>query len=78
MWETSEQAPARWDQQFMGWFSITNYLLLLLTRGSGWKGRGLGQDLVLVGHEGRKAKGLDVVGWVWKFKGRNLSPPKLN
>ena len=42
---------------------------ILLTGGSGGKGRGLGQDLVLVGHEGRKAKGLDVLGWGWTFRG---------
>ena len=48
------------------------YFSLLLTRGSGRKGRGLGQDLVLVGHEGRKAKSLDVVGWGSEF-GREIS-----
>ena len=51
---------------------------LLLTRGSGWKGRGLGQDLVLVGHEGRKAKSLDVLGWVCKFRGEILNQSHLS
>ena len=59
-------------------FDLQLFGALLLTGGSGGKGRGLGQDLVLVGHEGRKAKSLDVVGWVCKFRGKILNQSHLS
>ena len=37
-------------------------MFVLFTKRCGGKGMGWGKDLVLVGHEGRKAKSLDVVG----------------
>ena len=45
--------------------SVWVFEQLLQTKGSSGIGRGGGEDLFLMGHEGRKAKGLRVWGWVW-------------
>ena len=49
-------------------------MFVLFTKRSGGKGMGWGKDLVLVGHEGGKAKSLKVFGVGWKLKERNLYP----
>ena len=43
-------------------FAILVFEQLLQTKGSSRIGRGGGEDLFLMGHEGRKAKGLRVWG----------------
>ena len=59
MWDTSEQAPGLNKE-------IVDFVFeqLLQTKGSSRIGRGGWEDLFLMGHEGRKAKGLRVWGWV--------------
>ena len=62
MWETSEQAPGL-RKEIVN-FAILVFEQLLQTKGSSRIGRGGGEDLFLMGHEGRKAKGLRVWGLV--------------